>query len=436
MTDTVLFLSAYNSTHYKAKNWFLRKLRNAVPHKKNWMQSLLKKNHLSYVATDEIFVSVDKKLEVRAQYDSVNQKTKYSFVSKDSTKSEDKGEPLKDAGFYLNLRHAQSVLVDERYFKIEYTFVVNPFLVWINGQMYQVDASAFIMNNVMFVVFEIINYKTGKPLTKDEVGGKTENYNLLPVEKYKFFDDNKAVEGEIKISQIVFGNISEFFEELTNKCYRSQEYTFVHDTLVFSNNIEKIDDYFCKLISTKNTVEPVIDISTVDIYKYYPQSGCSVISDFDCDNFNLILYSAILLEALKLYMYVFQISNLESERDLHRSVQNDIYLQSLFCSPNIPIETHNMLNYVKESESYKKYAEALSLKISYLNAQNELNRSKNSMFLNVLIYIISLLSAIGSIDVVNRYLGVPIKFCFIFIIVLFVLLLIWGIKEYLNYKRL
>ena len=62
----------------------MRKLRNVVPHKKNWMQSLLKKKHLSYVATDEIFVSVDEKLEVKAQYDSVNQKTKYSFVSKDS----------------------------------------------------------------------------------------------------------------------------------------------------------------------------------------------------------------------------------------------------------------------------------------------------------------------------------------------------------------
>ncbi|MFQ6987120.1 MAG: hypothetical protein ACLRUL_10775 [Clostridia bacterium] len=33
MDDTVLFLSAYNSTQYKATNWFLRKLRNVIPHK-------------------------------------------------------------------------------------------------------------------------------------------------------------------------------------------------------------------------------------------------------------------------------------------------------------------------------------------------------------------------------------------------------------------
>ena len=53
MDDTVLFLSAYNSTQYKATNWFLRKLRNVIPHKKKQMQSLLEKHHLSFVATDE-----------------------------------------------------------------------------------------------------------------------------------------------------------------------------------------------------------------------------------------------------------------------------------------------------------------------------------------------------------------------------------------------
>ena len=39
----------------------------------------------------------------------------------------------------------------------------------------------------------------------------------------------------MKISEIIYENISEFIWELTNKCYRSQEYFFVHDTLVFSN---------------------------------------------------------------------------------------------------------------------------------------------------------------------------------------------------------
>lgn len=355
MDDTVLFLSAYNSTQYKATNWFLRKLRNVIPHKKKQMQSLLEKHHLSFVATDETITSVDGKMEVTAQYDYIHQATTFSFKSKDSAEKENNAsDSLKDSGFYINLRHAQSILVDERYFKIEFTFWLEPFLVWINGQMYQIDAGAFMMNSVLFIVFEVINYKTGKPLAKDDVGAKAENYNLLSVE----------------------------------------------------------------------------------IYQYYPQAGCSVVSDFDCDNFQPILYSAIILESLKLYIHIFQNSNLENETDLRRSVRNDIYLQNLFCSPNLPIETHNLLNYIKESEPYKKHAEALHLKISYLTAQNELKKSRNSAILNVLLYIISLLSAIGTLDVIEAHFGVPFKYSFIIVVTLFILGLFWGIIEYRNHRKL
>lgn len=435
MDDTVLFLSAYNSTQYKAANWFLRKLRNIFPRKKKQMQSLLEKHHLSFVATDKIIASVDGKMEVKAQYDYVYQKTTFSIKSKDPAE-DDTSDSLKHSGFYINLRHAQSILVDQRYFKIEFTFWLDPFIVWINDQMYQIDAGAYMMNSVLFIVFEVINYKTGKPLAKDDVGAKAENYNLLPVEKYQFFDEEKPVETGKKISEIIYENISEFIWELTNKCYRSQAYSFVHDTLVFSNNIENISDYFCKLIGTKAPVEPIEDISTVEIYKYYPQAGCSVVSDFDCENLNIILYSGIILESLKLYIHVFQNSNLENETDLRRSVRNDIYLQSLFCSPNLPIETHNFLDNIKESKPYKKHAEALHLKISYLTAQNELKKSRNSTILNVLLYIISLLSAIGTLDVIEEHLGLPFKYSFIIVVALFILGLFWGIIEYRNHRKL
>ena len=117
-------------------------------------------------------------------------------------------------------------------------------------------------------------------------------------------------------------------------------------------------------------------------------------------------------------------------------VRNDIYLQNLFCSPNLPIETHNLLNHIKESEPYKKHAEALHLKISYLTAQNELKKSRNSTILNVLLYIISLLSAIGTLDVIETHFGVPFKYSFIVVVALFILGLFWGIIEYQNHRKL
>jgi len=401
------------------------------------VQSLLKKYHFSFVATDKVFISVDGKANVEVHYDYVYQRNTFSFKPKDVTDNNSNTMPFaKHSSFYINLRHAQSVFVDDRYFKINLTFQFSPFLVWINSQTYQVEAGAFMMNDVWFVIFEVIDYKTGKPLTKDDVGAKTENYNLLLAEKYQFFDEEQPINAGMKIPEIIYEIVSNFTWELTNKCFCPKEYSFVHDTVVFSNNIENISDYLCKLIGIKALVSLVKDISTVEIYEYYPQDGCSVISNFDCNQFDTVLYPAIILEAVKLYIHVFQTSNLEYENDIHKLVRNDIYLQNLFCSPNLPIETHNLLNYVKESESYKKHSEALCLKISYLSAQNDLKKNRNATILNILLYIISLLGAIGTLDVIEAHFGVPFKYGFIAVVVLFAIGLIWWIIEYQNNRRL
>ena len=438
MIDTVLFISAYNSTHYKSTNWILRKIRQLSPFsKKEKIQSLLEKHHLSFVATDESIISVEGKANVETCYDYIHQKTTFSFKPKNtSNNNSDTIPPMKDSGFYMNLRHAQSVLVDERYFTINFTFWLEPFLVWIDGRMYQVDAGTFMMNSVLFVVFEIIDYKTGKPLTKDDVGAKAENYNLLIADKYQFFDESQPTPIAMKIPEIVYERISDFLCELSNKSLVPKEYSFVHDTLVFSNNIEDVSEYFCKLIGVKKPISKIKDISTLEAYRYYPQDGCSVITHFDYDNFDAILYPAIVLEAIKLYIHVFQTTNLEDETDIHRTIRNDIYLQNLFCSPNLPIVTHNLLNYIRESEPYKKHSEALQLKIAYLSAQNELKKNRNATVLNVLLYVISLLGAIGTLDVIEQHFGVPFEHSFIVITILFVLGLIWWVIEYRNNKSL
>lgn len=438
MDDTVFFISAYYSTQYKALNWISRKIRQSFSLSKNIkMQSLLKKYHLSFVATDEVFISPDGKAKIEARYDYVHQETVFSFNPQNGTNNDSNNMPfVKHSGFYLNLRHAQSVLLDDRYFKIKVIFWLSPFLVWINNQTYQVDAGAFMMNDVWFVVFEVIDYKTGKSLTKDDVGCKTKNYNLLLTEKYQFFDGKQPINAGMKIPEIIYEIVSGFTWELTNKCFYPEEYSFVHDTVVLSNSIENISDYLCKLIGTKTPASIIKDISTVEIYEYYPQDGCSVISNYDCNQFNAVLYPAIILEAVKLYIYVFQISNLEEENEIHKLVRNDLYVQNLFYSPNLPIETHNLLNYVKESEAYKKHFQAFHLKISYLSTQNDLKKNRNATILNILLYIISLLGAIGTLDVIEAHFGVPFKYGFIAVVVFFALGLIWWIIEYRNNRRL
>ena len=230
MGDTVLFISAYDPTHYTmtTANRISRKIYRLFHlGKKQNIQSLLIKHHLSFIATDEVFISVDGNLKVKVEYDYVHQGSTFSF------KPLGTADTVKDSGFYTNLRHAQSVFLDSRYFKISFTIWLDPFLVWINGQMYQVDAGAFMMNGVWFVVFEIIDYKTGKPLSKDDVGAKTKNYNLLHIEKYQFFDVEHTTNADMRTPEVIYEMISNFIWELSNKSSRAQEYSFVHDTVVF-----------------------------------------------------------------------------------------------------------------------------------------------------------------------------------------------------------
>lgn len=433
MDDAVLFISAYKSVHSKAPTWPLRNLRQVfLSSNKENIHSLLKRHHLSYIAAGGFLTSVDEKVKTETHYDYIHQKTTFSFEPQNPDKSNYDMSSLEGSAFYINLLHAQSVLLDDQYFKIQFIVWLAPFLVWINDRMYQIDSGAFMMNHVWFIIFEIIDYKTGETLTKDDVGAKVKNYNLLPVEKYQFFDEQQPTDTNWKISKIIYNTISDFTWELTNKCFRSEGYSFVHDIVVFSNRIENIPDYFCKLIGVKTPVSLIKDISTVETYEYYPQDGCSVISHFDPNEFHAVLYPAIILETLKLYIHIFQISNLEGENNIHKLIRNDIYLQNLFCAPNLPIETLNMLNDIRGSESYKKSSDALRLKTSYLTVQNDLKKSRNSTILNILLYIISLLGAIGTLDVLETHLGIPFKYSFIAVILLFMLGLIWWVVEYWN----
>lgn len=144
------------------------------------------------------------------------------------------------------------------------------FLVWIENSIYQVDAGAFMMNQVLFIVYEILNYEPGKTLSKDDVCGKIGNYNLISVNQYQFFDEAQSISTNMKIPEFIQKRIYDFLLELTDNYFRVKECSFVFDTLIFSNSIDNISDYVCKLMGIKNSVSLIKDISTVEAYEYYP----------------------------------------------------------------------------------------------------------------------------------------------------------------------
>lgn len=307
------------------------------------------------------------------------------------------------------------------------------FLVSISEHLYQVDPLIFYMENTWFIVFEVIDFETKKPLNKDEVLGKACNFNLLRVNQYRHFKEDKTEPANSSISQIIYQNITKFFSEWFQINFAPEADYYIYDTIVLSNKVQDVEQYLCSLIATKNLPSQLVDISSTKNYQYYPQDGVALITHIDEEVEEVIdfaMYNSIQLEAIKLYIFLSQIINNESVSQLNKVIRNNLYLENLFFAPNVPIETHQLLKYIYQTTSYQHYKKAIELKISYMSAQNESKKNHNSLLLNILLYIIALISAMGSLDTISCRLGIPYVPCLVTVVIGFLALgILWLIIE-------
>lgn len=428
-TDTIIFMSAYETTKYSKSRQIFRKT--------SALSTLLDKYHLSYILKDDKLISSKGALELCAEYDYVQQSTAFFFSP--INKKSDIGsfeEIVKQTGSCIKLLHAQSVLSDPLYFNIDFFIFMEQFLVYIGEYIFQIDPVIFSLNRALIVAFEVIDFETGNPLKKDDVLGKLGNYNLLTVNGYQYFGEASITPANNKISEIIYNNISSFFSEMTGKKFIPENYSFIHNTLVLSNDIDDIAGYFCKLIGTKEIPSPLVNISTTENYQYYPQDGSCVITKYNSNDVDIPLYNGIMLESIKMYVYLTQIINLEITSGINRVMRNDLYLENLFFAPHVPIETHNLLNYIYKTNTFQHHKEATKLKISYMTAENDSKKNRNGVLLNILLYIVSLIGAIGTLDTLEDQLSIPFEYSFsVVILIFFVLGIIWGIIEWHQNKR-
>lgn len=424
MGDTIVFMSAYATTKYsKSKRLFKQKINE---------DKLLDKYHLTYMLIDDKLISSKGALKLISKYDYVQQSTTFSFepIKKKHT-IDDFDEIIKRIGFCIKLLHAQSVLADPLYFKIDYFLCMESFLVRVGEHIFQVDPVIFSMNRTLIITFEVIDFETGIPLKKDDVFGKMGNYNLLTINEYQYFGEESTTLSNNKIPEIIYNNVSSFFSEIIGKKFIPEDYSFIHNTLVLSNEINDVADYFCNLIGTRELSSPLKNISSTENYQYYPQDGASVITKYNPDDVDIPLYNGIILETIKLNIYLQQIINMEITEDMNMVIRNDLYLENLFFAPYVPIETHNLLNYIYNTNSFQHRKEATKLKISYMAAENESKKSKNGVLLNVLLYIISLIGSIGTLDILEYRLQIPFKYSFPIVVLIFLVFgIIWGITEW------
>lgn len=430
MKDTVIFMSAYDTTKYVKSNFlhFEKKMESS---------KLLDKYHFTYILMGDKLISSQGTLELDSKYDYVQQKTIFEFKPTNEKDNIEKFEKVIDkTSFCVSLLHAQSVLTDSTYFNIDYVICMEQFLVNINKQLFQIDPVIFSLNRIIIIAFEVIEYETGIPLNRNKVFGHQGNYNLQTVEYYQYFGDENIIPFNGKISEIIYNNVSDFFFEETKKKYKAEGYSFIHGTLVLSNEIDDIKEYFCKLLGVRELPSPFENISTTENYEYYPQDGASVIKDYNPDEIEIPLFNGILLESMKLYIYLFQIVNAEITESLSMVMRNDMYLENLFYAPHVAIETHNLLSYVYQSKSFQHHKEAIKLKITYLSAENETKKNRYSVLLNILLYIISLLGAISALETLQNQLGIPFKYSFTCVIIIFLLFgIIWTVVELRRSKR-
>jgi len=428
--DTIIFMSAYETTKYSKSRLQLFK-------KKPKLDILLNKHHLTFMLMGNKLISSKGVLKLCAEYDYVQQCTSFSF-SHINKKYNIKGfdEILRYTGSCIKLLHAQSLLADPLYFNIEYFVCMESFFVYIGEHVFQIDPAIFSMNRALFITFEVIDYETGLPLKKDDIFGKAGNFNLLPINGYKYFDEESTIPSNIKISEIIYNNVSNFFSEMTGKRFVPEDYSFIHNTLVLSNEINDVTEYICNLIGTRELPSPLVNISTTVNYQYYPQDGASVITNYNSNDVDIPLYNGIMLESIKLYAYLSQIINMEITSDINKVIYNDLYLETLFFAPHVPIETSYLLNYIYKTNSFQYRREATKLKISYLTAENESKKNRNGVLLNVLLYIVSLIGAIGTLDTLECRLNIPFKYSFCVVVLVFLTFgMIWGITEWRRYKH-
>lgn len=93
-----------------------------------------------------------------------------------------------------------------------------------------------------------------------------------------------------------------------------------------------------------------------------------------------------MLESIKLYIYLFQIINVDITTDMNKVVRNDLNLENLFLPLKSPIETHNLLVCL-QNQFFCHHKEVTKLKIAYMTAENESKKNRNAVLLNVLLYI-------------------------------------------------
>ena len=176
-----------------------------------------------------------------------------------------------------------------------------------------------------------------------------------------------------------------------------------------------------------------MDINNINnntAYNYYSQEYLGVVNMITDNNFSQALYDCQLLEALKMYILLEQIITYDIKQTYNETIDSKLSNEILLHLSGVPIITLNAIDNIKHTNTYRNNESNITSKISFLKLLNERKKNRNSILLNVLLYILAFVGGIDALEVLNNEFLLPFKHSFIaFSVVFFIFGVFWLWRE-------
>ena len=420
--DKVIFMAAYDVHKLKHK---LPKL--SLKKDKN---SLLEQFHIKGIASNNTYVSLGRKYDYTVEYDSFNRVSAFHFDEAFIETAKHNPEFEEEIISTLLLKYSAVMLFDSTQIKISTCYNMESFFVKIEGKIFIVDAVAFMMNGSLMVNYELIDYESKVPLGRDDIYGRGNNYGIMPIEQIKHWNEETFSDDNRKISDIIFHNIFDSMFKATKNIWEVDNFSFVHNTLVISNEIGNVSKYMQKVLGAQIEAFYRVNISATDMFEFYSIESLGVITGIKCEDVLNIGCDAILLETFKMYLLLKMIIDYEVNHELEKIVNNEIYVESLFYPAHVPIITLNVIDNLRDTVSFNRYKQAITFKVQALEIQQERQKMHNGRLMNILLYVLSLIGSAQTMQVLQTELGIPFKISFPITFAFFVVLgVVWILRE-------
>lgn len=423
--DCIVFMTNYSITKFQNKTF------KTLYNKQN-LKTLMREHHIDAVIFENSINLGDKKIHYNKKYNSFTQSTEFEFESNIDSFDKKIKDILGSLNWVAQLFHSADLLLDKKVMKIDAIFSMQSFLVSMRNTIYQIDPIIYTINGDVFVLYEMIHYSTGQPLKYNEIYGRKNDFNIANVDWYQYFKEDK-INVQLKISDIIFNNITDFLCKIIKAKVSSNEYSFLHNILVVSNNIKNISNYFLRALGNNNVEVKLKNINTADDFEYYTEANMGLVTRIDINSFPKAMFSAIVLESLKMNVFLNSIISFDIEDKLSKTINRKVYFELLLNSFDVPIITFNMLQQIKSTTLYTKQLEAVNFKINYLKYLQEKKKSKNATLLNILIFVMTFIGSIGTLEVLENKLCLPFKDSIIFLSIVY--LIFGGIWIYFELKE-